>query len=141
MAGDNPAPFMNESLNRSQSNRIESSLSFPVFCQVPVFDKPTYVIPDGSFVSGNSSGSHRKSQAALERKEGAERPESNSSISRSESLAPSMRVDDPTDSIVATLRKVFKRSGLRNRRCFQLPLNSSSSAIRRSIALVTLTSF
>src|SRR5262245_23543120 len=53
------------------------------------------------------------------------------STSRSVNFAPSMRVDAPTDSTVATRRSVARRSGARLPNAFQAPLNSSISPTSR----------
>src|SRR5262249_54357159 len=57
--------------------------------------------------------------------------ESRMSISRSVNFAPSIRVEAPTDSTVATRRSVAKRSGARFPNAFQAPLNSSISPTSR----------
>jgi len=62
-----------------------------------------------------------------------ERPEIDSRIStsRSVSFAPSIRVDAPTDSTVAILRNVARRSGARVPSALHAPLNSSISPTKR----------
>jgi hypothetical protein len=60
--------------------------------------------------------------------------ESSRSTSRSESLLPSMRVDEPMLSMVATRRNAKRRSGARVPRAYHAPLNSSSSAMRLKIS-------
>jgi hypothetical protein len=55
--------------------------------------------------------------------------ESRSSTSASDSFAPSMRVEEPMLSIVATLRSALRRSGESVLRASHLPLNSSISAM------------
>src|ERR1700681_2916494 len=55
--------------------------------------------------------------------------ESKSSTSASDSFAPSMRVEEPTLSMVATLRSALRRSGESVLRASHLPLNSSISAM------------
>ena len=69
--------------------------------------------------------------------------DSSVSTSASESFAPSMRVDEPTLSIVATLRSALRRSGESVLSASHLPLNSSISAISftRSGPNVSLGSF
>jgi len=59
---------------------------------------------------------------------------SRSSTYRSVSFESSIRVEDPTLSIVATLRREVSFSGERLRIMRHYPLNSSSSAINRSIS-------
>ena len=54
------------------------------------------------------------------------------STSLSDSRAPSMRVDAPTDSTVAIRRRVARRSGARLPKAFHAPLNSSISPISRN---------
>src|SRR5207302_923096 len=54
------------------------------------------------------------------------------STSRSVSLAPSIRVEAPTDSTVVIWRNVARRSGARVPSAFHSPLNSSISPTRRS---------
>lgn len=59
--------------------------------------------------------------------------ESNLSTSRSVSFAPSMRVDEPMLSIVATCRNLESRFGAIRPNARQAPLNSSISAISDKI--------
>ena len=66
---------------------------------------------------------------------------SNFSTSRSVSVLPSMRVDDPMLSIVATRRKALKRSGSKLPSARQAPLNSSISEISARISVVILIVF
>lgn len=56
--------------------------------------------------------------------------DSNRSTSRSDSLLPSMRVEEPMLSMVATRRNADKRSGAIAPRARHAPLNSSILAIR-----------
>lgn len=63
-------------------------------------------------------------------KERMERFASSFSTSLSESLLPSMRVEEPMLSMVATRRKAESCSGARVPRAFHVPLNSSISALR-----------
>jgi len=61
-------------------------------------------------------------------------PDSNFSTSESLSLEPSMRVDDPTLSIVAIRRRLVSFSGARVSMTFQRPLNSSIAAMSLRIS-------
>lgn len=63
-----------------------------------------------------------------------ERFASRLSTSRSERLLPSMRVEDPTLSMVATRRRAVSRSGASVPNAFHAPLNSSIWAMSRSIS-------
>jgi hypothetical protein len=56
------------------------------------------------------------------------------STSLSESLDPSMRVEEPMLSIVATFFRANKRSGVKTLKFCQAPLNSSISEIKLSIS-------
>jgi hypothetical protein len=70
----------------------------------------------------------------------AARPERSFSTSASVSLAPSMRVDDPTLSMVAIRRRLVSFSGVSVSMTVQRPLNSSISAISLRIPVVIVMS-
>jgi hypothetical protein len=71
------------------------------------------------------------------------RPARKASNSLSVIVTPSIRVEDPTDSMVAIFFKAFNRSGAREPIAFQAPLDSSIRAIspKISFVMVTLGSF
>ena len=60
--------------------------------------------------------------------------DSNNSTSRSDSLLPSMRVDEPILSMVATRRRADSRAGASVPKARQAPLNSSILAMRLRIS-------
>lgn len=60
--------------------------------------------------------------------------DSSCSTSRSDNLLPSMRVDEPMLSMVATRRRADSRSGASVPRARQAPLNSSILAMRFRIS-------